>query len=284
MGVVRPRNPVNMRRWMMKNNEIMVIPDAHDTYGIPKERFSWAMQLAVIRQPGIIVNLGDWSDLPSLCEYDKGTVRAEGKRLALDLESTQSSLKAFFKPLENYNKSQKKKHKKGYNPKIVFLIGNHEERLNRLAHADPKLHGQVGTGLLDYAKWGIEVVPFLKPYMVEGICFKHYFTSGVMGKAIGGENHAQQLVKKNYMSCVCGHSHTRGFWETVNANGERVCGLVCGCYFEHDHEFTTENSRYWRGLVYLRDVSNGSFQPEFVGLDTLREMFTRRGSLRDNQV
>ena len=81
------------------------------------------------------------------------------------------------------------------------------------------------------------------------------------------------FVAKGYMSGVCGHSHMRDFWEDTDAAGRKLFGLVVGCFFEHDEEYTSENDRFWRGLVILDGVQNGSADPEFVSMDYLKKRY-----------
>jgi hypothetical protein len=136
------------------------------------------------------------------------------------------------------------------------------------------MFGHIKIEDLQETRHGWEVFPFLKSAVVDGIAYKHYFTSGVMGRPIGGVNHARTLVAKGYMSCVCGHSHMRDFWEDTNAAGRKLFGLAVGCYFEHDEEYTSENDRFWRGIVHLRGVRDGSAEPEFISIDSIKQEYS----------
>jgi hypothetical protein len=39
-------------------------------------------------------------------------------------------------------------HRERWNPRCVFLFGNHEDRLTRAINADPKLEGVLSTDML----------------------------------------------------------------------------------------------------------------------------------------
>lgn len=263
-GSTPPRGTI----WRALLKEILVIPDPHDQPNTDKTRFLIAGRLAVHRQPENIVCLGDWAEMGSLSKYDVGKVSAEGKRYCDDVRSTKDSLALFNQPIEEYNNTHTRWKKKKYTPKKIMNIGNHEDRVSRAAAATPSLYGTISVDDLGFEDAGWEVSPLATPAMVEGIAFSHYFTSGVMGRPIGGLNHARSLLVKGMSSCVVGHSHLRDMSEEVTIAGKKILGLVAGCYFDYEMEWTTENKRYWRGLVYLRDVQDGQAEPEFLNLDT----------------
>lgn len=256
------------------NKSILVIGDSHATPEVANDRFSWLANFILERQPDYIVDVGDSADMASLSRFDVGTVQAEGKRYADDLECYHDAQRRIFGPIHEYNNKHTRWKKRRYQPRFIKTRGNHENRITRAANEDPKYFGHISVEDLREREFGWDVYDFLVPVEVEGICFKHYFTSGTMGRPIGGENHAASLVKKNYMSSVCGHSHTRDFWETTDAMGRKRFGLVAGCYFGHDNYYSHDNARYWRGLVYLHDVVDGQAEPEFLAYHYIEREFS----------
>ena len=70
------------------------------------------------------------------------------------------------------------------------------------------LEGIISMEDLEYEKFGWSVYPFLDRIDIDGIVYSHYFISGVLGKAIGGENPAASILNKQHMSCTSGHTHT----------------------------------------------------------------------------
>lgn len=250
--------------------EILVVPDVHAGPGLPTDHLTWAANLAVYRQPKYIIFLGDFADLSSLCSYDKGSVNAEGRRLTEDIEACRDAVNDFMAPIWKYNKH---KTKNRYEPTIVITEGNHENRINRYGHLHPEFHGHTSIDLLGYRAAGWKVIPFNKPYKCNGILFQHHFTSGVMSKPMSMEYHAANLIKKGFESSICGHTHLFDMAVRTSGAGKRLIGLVAGCYFLHDHNWTKENDRYWRGLVYLRDVDKGQFWPEMLSMGYLQRRF-----------
>ena len=252
---------------MRKYREHLVIGDSHARPDVDNSRFDILAEFVLDRQPDVIIDIGDSADMPSLSSYDVGTVRAEGHRYKDDIAAYHDAQERFIGALRRYNSTRGSMKKKKYQPRLIKTRGNHEYRIVRAANEAPRYYGHIDLRDLRENEYGWETYDFLEPVGVDGICYQHYFTSGILGRPIGGENHAASLVKKNFMSCVAGHSHTRDFWETTNAVGRRVFGLVVGCFFEHEETYTKENARYWRGLVYLHDVRDGEAEPEFLSLE-----------------
>lgn len=252
---------------------ILVIPDSHAKPDANNDRFSALGNFIVDKRPDYVVDIGDSADMPSLSRYDVGTVHAEGRRYADDIAAYHDAQDKLWLPTSQYNKRRKANKKKMYYPRRIKCTGNHEERINRAASADPSMYGHLSMGDLRESRYGWDVFPFLKPAVVEGIVFQHYFTSGVMGRPIGGENHAASLVKKGHVSCVAGHSHMRDFWETTTPKGDRIFGLVVGCYVDAPEHYTTEQDRWWSGIVILEEVSDGYAEPHFYSIDYIKDNY-----------
>ncbi len=244
--------------------KILVVPDSHARPDQDNTRFDALGNFIVDKRPDIVVSIGDWADMASLCMYDKGMRVAEGRRYADDVRSSVDALKRTMAPVKKM-KAQ---------PKFHITLGNHENRIDRATNQDPALHGKLSVDDLQFREHGWKVHPFLKPLVLDGILFQHYFTSGILGKPIGGVNHARTLVLKNYQSSVCGHSHARDYWEDVRGDGQRVAGLVVGCYDEGEHHYTTEQRRWWSGLVMLHECQNGAFEHAWFSMEYVKQKYS----------
>ena len=253
-----------------KFREHLIIPDSHAQPGVDNDRFEWLGEFALEHQPDVIIDIGDSADMASLCQYDVGKLRAEGRRYIDDIAAYRDAMDKFIRPIHKYNNTHSRWKKKTYRPRLVKCRGNHEYRIARAAAEAPALFGHIDYKDLQEEKHGWEVYDFLKTACIDNIAYQHFFTSGVMGRPIGGVNHARTLVANTHMSAVCGHSHMRDFWETTDAIGRRLFGLSVGCFFEHDEEYTSENERFWRGLVYLKEVRDGQAEPSFIGMEQLK--------------
>lgn len=263
---------------MAKKNRVkprshLIIPDSHAKPNVDNDRFKWLGELILERQPEVVIDIGDSADMPSLCKYDVGQVVAEGRRYADDLAAYHDAMRKMMRPINKYNNTHTKWKKKTYRPHFVKCRGNHEQRIERAANEDPRLFGHISLKDLKEEHFGWDVYDFLKPACIDNIAYQHYFTSGVMGRPIGGVNTARTLVLKNYMSCVQGHSHMRDFWEDTDAIGRKLFGLSVGCYFGHDERYTSENRRFWRGLVHLHGVQDGQGEPEFISYKEVERIY-----------
>ena len=65
----------------------LVIGDAHAKPGVSNDRFEWLGKLVIRVRPDVVINMGDWADMASLCLYDKGKRSYEGRRYLEDIEA-----------------------------------------------------------------------------------------------------------------------------------------------------------------------------------------------------
>lgn len=252
----------------------LIMPDSHAQPNIDNDRFEWLGNYLVENQPDVFVDIGDSADMPSLCSYDVGKLSAEGRRYVDDIEAYKDAQRKLFAPMIKYNNTHSRWKKKKYSPELVKTRGNHENRINRAAQENPAMYGFIRMEDLEEESFGWKCYDFLQTVVIDNIAYRHYFSSGVLGKPIGGVNHARSLVVKGYMSCVCGHSHMRDFYEDTDAAGRKLFGIVVGCFFGHDEGYTTENDRFWRGIVSIKGVPNKTWSPTFIDYDVLRKDYS----------
>lgn len=253
--------------------KILVIPDSHSMPGTSNERYDWVGRCIVKERPDVIVDIGDSADMQSLCSHDSGTAKAELRRYKEDLEVYHDALARINKPLAKLNKRQAANKKRLYKPRFVKCHGNHEARIDKFANSKAVLEGFISYKDLKEEEYGWEVYRYMQPVTIEGITFQHCFSSGVMGRPIGGEHLAASIVKKGFCSCVQGHSHILDYWEDRAAHGGKVFGLSVGCYFDHPMDYTTEQGRWWSGLVMLHGASSGYATPEFIPYNEVRKRY-----------
>ena len=203
----------------------LVIPDTQCKPGNPLDHLEWAGEYAVKTKPDVIVHLGDHWDMPSLSVYDVGKKSFEGRTYSHDVKAGNDGMDVFMKPIIEEQKRQRENKKKVWKPKKVFLIGNHEYRINRAVESDRKLEGLVGYDDFNLKKYNWEVHNFLDVAVVNGIAYSHYFTSGVMGRPVSSPN---LMLQKKHMSCIMGHVQDRGIAYSKKADGSRITGMFAG--------------------------------------------------------
>jgi hypothetical protein len=251
----------------------LVIPDGHAHPDHNNDRFEWIGKLIADLRPEVVVNVGDMADMPSLSSYDKGSKGFEGRRYKKDVESMLDAQDRLFTP------TKKIKYKKA---RYVYTIGNHEERINRAVNAEAILDGTIGMSDLQLEDYGWETYPFMDIVVVDDIAYSHYFASGVMGRPIGGENPAKSLLNKQHMSVTAGHTHTLDLATTINAAGKRIIGLVCGAYVDYTSGWNNVQSEalWWSGVVIKRNVEGGSYDPQFISIESLRKEYASHGKTK----
>tara|TARA_Y100001973_G_C5204826_1_gene340659 strand:+ start:4500 stop:5249 length:750 start_codon:yes stop_codon:yes gene_type:complete len=245
----------------------LIIPDQHAHPDYNNTRFEWIGKLILDVKPDIVINLGDMADMPSLCTYDKGTKGFEGRRYKKDINCVLDAQERIFAPIK---RAKRKK------PKFYMCLGNHEERINRAISSEPILDGTISVDDLGYKSFGWKVSPYLEPVIIDRIAYSHFFTSGVMGRPIGGESPAKSLLNKQHMSVTQGHSHTLDLSTAINAAGERMMGLVAGCYLDFKSDWNNPQSEnlWWSGIIIKRNVDNGCYDPQFISFDAISKEYT----------
>ena len=248
---------------------IAVIPDVQAK---PGQDFSFLKDVGtylVEKKPDVWVQIGDFSDMESLSSYDKGKKSFEGRRYTKDIEAAKQAMDSLLSPLREFNLRAKKNKEKQYKPRKILTLGNHCDRINRAVNDDPKLDGLIKLSDLPYNEW--EVYPYLDVVEVEGICFSHFFVSGVMGRPVAS---AKQLIVKKHQSCIMGHVQKMEIATEYKADGSMITGLFSGCCYNHDEDYLgKQGNHYFRGIHMLYDVNNGEFHTHSITLEYLRKKY-----------
>jgi hypothetical protein len=245
---------------------ILCIPDTQCREGVPTEHLTWAGKAIIDYRPDVVVHLGDHWDMPSLSSHDKaGSKYFEGKRYLKDVEAGNEGMKMLLAPLKELQSKQKKNKEKVYKPRLVFLMGNHCNRIGRAINNNPQLEGLLSYDHLYLKDW--EVHPFLHPVFIGGVGFNHYWPVGAMGRPAGT---AASIVSKLHQSCVAGHQQGKQVAYGKRADGKPICCIIAGSYYLHNEEYMDQLSNtHWRGLVMLNDVRDGAFDEMFLSIEYL---------------
>lgn len=249
-----------------------VIPDTQCKPGNNFDHLEWAGKYAAEKKPEVIVHLGDHWDMPSLSVYDVGKKAFEGRNYMDDIKAGKAGMKAFLTPILDEQDRLRRNKEKRWKPRMVFLLGNHEERIKRAINSDRKLEGLIGYHDLELEKMGWEVYDFLQVVAIDGIAYSHYFTSGVMGRPVASP---AALLAKKHMSCVMGHVQDRGIAGPVRrADGRMMTGIFGGIFYQHTEDYLTpQTNGSWSGVWMLNDVEDGAFDEMPVSMKYLRSKY-----------
>lgn len=235
---------------------ILFIPDAHAKPGVTNRRFDWLGKFISDVWPDVIVEMGDFFDMESLCSYDGSALTGnnrpirdfEGRRYQKDLAAGHDA----YDRIEKFGGEAFKRARK------VKLGGNHDwDRISRVVQKVPELEGTVSHKDISRS-W--ETYPFLEPANVCGYICQHYFTSGVSGRPIFGEDPALTILKKQFSSTVSAHSHLFGEAHRMTASRKKIQSFVVGCYLDPTQREAyagPANDMWVNGLTLAYGCENG---------------------------
>lgn len=254
-----------------------VIPDTQCKPGLDFSHLTWAGQYIADKRPDVIVMIGDWADMPSLSEYDRGKKSFEGRTYKADIEASQEAMECLMKPIRAEQNRRIEGKRKQWNPRLVLTMGNHEMRIERAIENDRKLEGLISLDDLKYKEFGWEVIPFLETVTIDGICYSHYFTSGVMGRPVSS---ARALIARKHMSCTMGHVQSSEIDMTQRrADGVPLIGLFAGVFCQHDEGYLgPQGNRLHRQIWFKHEVRDGFYYAMPVSLEYLKKKY---GGLND---
>ena len=218
-------------------------------------------------QPEKIIQIGDWWDMHSLSSYDRGTKKAEGSRYQEDINSGIRAMQLMELPYRTHNEHLRSLKKKQYRPQKFFLMGNHEERIQRHINANPELDGKLGYDdfMLDSMDWNW--YPFLKPVILDGVEYVHYVQNRNSSNPKASSKASMEQTK---ISVTQGHRPCLDISTSWSDQKGMMWSITCGSSYLDDAAFKgPQGNKHWRGIVHKRNVKDGDFDPEFIRLETL---------------
>jgi hypothetical protein len=259
---------------MNKRMKILLIPDTQAKPGVPMEHFTWIGKYIVDKRPDVVVHIGDHWDMPSLSSYDKGKKCFEGRRYQADIAAGNHAMDLLMAPLAEYNKRQAETKHKQYKPRLVFCIGNHEQRIERAIEADAILEDTIGYHNFNLDKYGWEVHPYLAPININDVHFAHYFYNPMTGKPWGGM--PETRLKNVGHSFVMGHQQGLKHANLYVSTGDVRRALIAGSCYLHDEDYKgPQANHHWRGIIMLHEVLDGDYDMMEVSLDYLKRRQTK---------
>ena len=245
----------------------LMIPDCQVTPNTPTDHLDWIGRYITEKRPDVIVQIGDFADLPSLSTY-KSQREAEGMRLEDDLQAARDAMRVLMRPIKRFNARKRYLKEKQYQPELHLTLGNHEYRLQRYIDANPALEGVLDMYSFGYEEHGWEVSPFLDIKSIDGVSYSHYFANPNTGKPYGGES-VETRLKNIGFSFTMGHQQTLKSGQRFLSNGRRIRGLIAGSCYLHDEHYRKQSNSEWRGIIVKHEVRNGQYDLMEVSLDKL---------------
>jgi hypothetical protein len=242
----------------------LVIPDVQAKAGVPLDHLQWIGNYIVEKKPDVIVQIGDFADMPSLSRYDQGKLQGEGRRYGHDINAVHRAMDTLLKPLQDYNRTADEK----YTPELHLTMGNHEYRILREVEDNPKYEGKFSYNDLAYEDYGWKVYPFLEVAEIDGVEYSHYFTSGVLGRPVSS---AAAMLRERQRSCTMGHvQYTDMAIHKKTQNIAMFCGV---CYLHDEGYLGPQGNNVRRQIVVKHEVENGRYDPMLVSLRFLEKNY-----------
>jgi len=259
----------------MNNTLILPVGDCHVTNGQNLDRFDYLGQLILEKQPDIIVLMGDFLTLNCLSFWDKSKKRKmEGRRYQAEIKAGNIALNKMLGPTVKLQKRQRKNKVRQYKPELVYLMGNHEERLERYLDIDPSFEGIINIEEnLHLHDRGFLVFPYKSYYMNNGIHYTHIPFNKL--REIAGVNVCRTAQTVCVGSTIFAHTHELNVSNIHRAGQTHLQQLLnCGCYFEETEEYAQGHlTNYWKGVCMLNNYKEGRFDIQTYSLGHLRRTY-----------
>lgn len=249
-----------------------VIPDTQAKPGVPLQHMRWIGDYFAEKKPDVIVHVGDHWDMPSLSAWDKGTMAAEGRAYEDDIKAGNMAMDLLMAPITAEQARQKRRGIRPWKPRLVFTIGNHEQRIMRHVNSHPELRRTLGYHSFNLEAHGWEVYDFLKPVKIDGLTYQHYVPNPNTGRPWGGM--AEPRLTKIGYSFVSGHEQGKKAGERYLQNNTVQRALIVGSAYLHDEDYKgPQGNHHWRGICMLHEVARGDYDLMEVSLSYLRKRY-----------
>lgn len=255
----------------------VLIPDTQCKPGVRLDHMAWAGCYMVDHcwgRPNVTwVMIGDGYDMASLSRYDRGKRASEGRRYETDIEAGNRGIHLLTEELRLRNRQARRAGRPGWTPRLVYCMGNHEDRIVRATEDEAWLDGAIDFEKDAAVKAdGWEIVPFLQPIAIDGVAYCHYFYNPMNGRPQSGM--IETRLKNVGHSFSQGHQQTfmYGVRPVVGRDGRptMVHGLVAGSFYLHDEDYLgPQGNASWRGLVVCHGVKDGRYNIMQVDMDYL---------------
>ena len=243
------------------------IPDTQVKPGVPTNHLIAAGNYIADKKPDVIIHIGDHWDMPSLSSYDqRGSDGWENKDVKEDFESGCDAMADFLRPMKG---------KRNYKPRMIFTMGNHEDRVRRAREDghNRRFKKFLSDDNFRLREFGWQAVPFQKIAQVDGIMYSHFFINpdSAMSRPFGFNTKIDTMVQKLGGSFSMGHQQTHKLGTTYTATGQRRRGLVSGAFYQHEEDYLgpQKNKQHWRGIVFKHEVHRGDYEVMELSLDYL---------------
>lgn len=266
-----------MNNMKKSNITTLVIGDPHVEPNTDLRRFVALSNFIYENRPTNIVQIGDFFTFDSISSHNASKrLTLEGQRFKQELDAGIEAYNLLANGIRRVYRSDVRAKRKRTIRRMLWVEGNHEERVRRYLELNPQMEG-----MLDYRhhipleKDGWEVVPYRNYGFIYGIGFTHVPMNG-NNNPIGSKHAVKNCIKDHHHHVVYGHNHkliheSDGILTT--GGYIRNTATSVGCFFENSPEYAmgSQGERdWWRGVVLLHHLDmEGGFDIETVAMSRL---------------
>jgi hypothetical protein len=274
LAVLHPAPPMPPMEPQGPGERVLVIGDLHQDPRHPDRLacLTWIARYASEQRFQRIIQVGDWSTWDSMNQHDKNDTYAAKFKPGIkdDLENLLRSHQAFRRGMSE-----------DYRPKLDFLLGNHEYRVERFENANPE-SAQTFTVSRDetFAQFGWRARPYGELFYVEGVGFTHHPTNGA-GRAFGGKTGPQRAANESTVPVVSGHTHRRQVHDSPKIGPADVISMVevgCAMPWGSMESYAKHSlTGWWFGAVPMTVNAGQITDLEFKSMISLRARYSDDG-------
>jgi predicted phosphodiesterase len=259
------------------NPKTLVIGDCHIEVDQNLTRFELLESVMREHLPETVVLMGDFLTLESLSAWDKNKRKLmEGRRYWEEIDRAFIALNIIGQCIGTVTNKQRRSKKKGFSPNLVYLMGNHEDRLRRYFEQNPTFDDDVQlsiAGNLELYTRGYTVIPYGEHYQEHGVNYTHIPINGA-DRPVSGMGICRKALQLYGSSVVFGHTHKKAY-EAAKFNEQDGVRMAynCGCFFEGHEEYRLQpqSSPTWRGVSILEHYADGLFDIHEYSLDRMKQ-------------
>lgn len=234
----------------------LIFADAHVEPNQPLTRFEKCAKLIVDRKPDRIVQLGDFVSMSSISGWDMSKrLMMEGRRYQEDVEAGREAINLLFSELDCLQKRQRVHKQKLYSPKVLWMEGNHEDRLYRYLEQNPELDGALDLAQdLGLIARGIIPFQYRERVVMNGVNYLHAPLAG-NNQPLSGLHIPHKALQKFNGHVVFGHYHRSEIANIKRTDAETVQrAIICPSFIgEHPHYLSVNAPAVIdRGVILLK--------------------------------
>lgn len=272
---IAPAAPFFMPSPSGRAERILAIGDLHQDPRHPDRLpiLTWIARLASEQRFDRIVQIGDWSTFDSVNMHDKNDTRAARYKPSIrdDLDNLKASHQAMRRGMAD-----------DYRPKLTFLNGNHENRLERFENANPEAQDTFTLAREEtFAQFGWRTRPYGEVFYSQGVGFTHHPTNGA-GRAFGGKTGPQRAANETTVPVVSGHTHRRQVHDAPKIGPIDVISMVeigCAMPWGSVESYAAHSlTGWWWGVVPLTVQDGAITDLNFVSMLTMRDRYSDDGA------